>query len=349
MKKIAYSFAFAFLFVFIFIGMVSAYQYYSISDAELNSGYTNVLNGGDEFRFSLDGIDYHIMASGVSQTIAQMSIPPISSLQILNLNEEQKFELTGDNYYDISLTLTDTNWSINGAGYPANFNGTFIIKRIRQEIAADTILPDSCFKYYTCSDGTRVQYCEFSGQGCGCKSPQSLCPSPSQGGGGGGGATNLSNNTNGGGSGSYGGNGSSSSCVRYYTCPDGTQVNYCSVISSGNGAGCGCSSNPSSFCTSPSNGGGGGAGVNSSNSSGGGGGQGVCLNGCLLNNSCVSVGFRINNSYCDLSKSFLNQKVAGSNCENNFECSTNLCIDNQCVSSNLWQKLIRFLSRLFGR
>jgi len=56
----------------------------------------------------------------------------------------------------------------------------------------------------------------------------------------------------------------------------------------------------------------------------------------------------VNNTYCDLNKIFPEQKEAGLTCENNFECSTNLCIDNQCVSSNVWQKFVKWISRLFG-
>ena len=195
-----------------------------------------------------------------------------------------------------------------------------------------------------------------------------LPSSPSSGsGGGGGGAVPISNSSSGGGG--SGGSNSSSSCVRYYTCPDGTQVNYCSITSNGNGGGCGCLSNPSSLCSSPSNSSNGGSGEGRTNSpsngssgasngsmanspsngsSVGSGGVALCSTGCNYNGSCVSVGFRVNNTYCDLNKIFPEQKEAGLTCENNFECSTNLCIDNQCVSSNVWQKFVKWISRLFG-
>lgn len=71
----------------------------------------------------------------------------------------------------------------------------------------------------------------------------------------------------------------------------------------------------------------------------------VC-NGCVKNNSCYPIGYRTENQYCD-NKQFSSQKQADSSCNNNFECSTNLCIDNQCVSSGFWQAIIRFFKNLF--
>jgi len=106
--------------------------------------------------------------------------------------------------------------------------------------------------------------------------------------------------------------------------------------------------------TSPSNSssGGGSSGGSSNNTapsgSGGGGSSSQCSNGCNLNGSCVAFGYRVNNTYCDLNKNFTQQKQASEVCENDFECSTNLCIDNKCVSGNVWQKFLKWISRLFG-
>lgn len=70
--------------------------------------------------------------------------------------------------------------------------------------------------------------------------------------------------------------------------------------------------------------------------------------GCKLDNRCYPLGYRKDNMFCSDANEFVEQKQANLACENNFECSTNLCIDNKCVSSGLWQKFIRWLSRLFG-
>jgi len=75
----------------------------------------------------------------------------------------------------------------------------------------------------------------------------------------------------------------------------------------------------------------------------------VLCNGCELNNKCYTFGFRIENNYCDdNSSTFINQKTPNSICNNNFECDSNLCINNQCVSGSLWQKILNWFSHLFS-
>lgn len=71
-------------------------------------------------------------------------------------------------------------------------------------------------------------------------------------------------------------------------------------------------------------------------------------NGCISNDVCYPLGYRKEGNYCSDSKEFVSQKLEESACDNNFECSTNLCIDNQCISSGLWQKLMKWLSALFN-
>ena len=162
-------------------------------------------------------------------------------------------------------------------------------------------------------------------------------------------------------SGGGGSGGSNSTCEKYHTCEDSSEVQYCGIVKqydkNGNvvGAGCGCKSNPEELCTSSSSGGGGsGEPTEIPFFGGSGGGSGgnnetpIICNGCILGNKCVPVGYRTDDKYCNIESELISQLNAEESCNNDFECSTNLCIDNQCVSSRLWQKFLRWLSRLFG-
>lgn len=72
-------------------------------------------------------------------------------------------------------------------------------------------------------------------------------------------------------------------------------------------------------------------------------------NGCFMGegSACYPYGYREEGSYCALG-GFISQLGAGSSCENHFECSSNLCIENQCVSQSLIQKIMAWVRNLFG-
>ncbi len=72
-----------------------------------------------------------------------------------------------------------------------------------------------------------------------------------------------------------------------------------------------------------------------------------CL-GCELNDECYSINSRKEGNYCSVEQEWIEQKDKEGLCENNYECKSNLCLKNQCVSSNLIVKFLRWLRNLFG-
>jgi len=76
-----------------------------------------------------------------------------------------------------------------------------------------------------------------------------------------------------------------------------------------------------------------------------------CAMGCRLDNTCVIQGTRaeINNTrkFCNINSQWQDQISTGY-CNNNYECSSNLCIDNECVSVGLWRKFLNWLENLFS-
>ncbi|MBU0907214.1 MAG: thioredoxin fold domain-containing protein [Nanoarchaeota archaeon] len=73
----------------------------------------------------------------------------------------------------------------------------------------------------------------------------------------------------------------------------------------------------------------------------------VC-HGCFVNEKCYPMGYRKGGEYCFEDGYFVEQSNAGEFCENNFECGSNLCINDECVSGNVWQKFLNWFKRLFG-
>ena len=71
-------------------------------------------------------------------------------------------------------------------------------------------------------------------------------------------------------------------------------------------------------------------------------------NGCELGKKCYPFGYRKSGEYCSDDSSFIKQKQGQESCENNFECSSNVCVAGKCVSESLIQKIINWFKRLFG-
>jgi hypothetical protein len=76
--------------------------------------------------------------------------------------------------------------------------------------------------------------------------------------------------------------------------------------------------------------------------------QYIC-NGCDLEGKCYPFGYRKSGTFCSDNKEFISQLKDGELCDNNFECSTNLCVDGNCLSSSVWNKFLRWISEILSK
>jgi len=74
----------------------------------------------------------------------------------------------------------------------------------------------------------------------------------------------------------------------------------------------------------------------------------TCENSCPLNEQCYPFGYRKEGKYCTDAGEFKKQLAGESSCENNFECKTNVCVDEKCIGSSLIKQMINFFKKLFG-
>jgi hypothetical protein len=71
-------------------------------------------------------------------------------------------------------------------------------------------------------------------------------------------------------------------------------------------------------------------------------------NGCLMDEVCYPLGYRKDGKFCFDDFVFEDQKLEDSSCDNNWECESNLCLDNECVSGGLIRKVMNWLRNFFG-
>ena len=70
--------------------------------------------------------------------------------------------------------------------------------------------------------------------------------------------------------------------------------------------------------------------------------------GCELDNKCYPFGYRKSGNFCsDQNYEFMAQTESESQCENNFECSSNLCLSGKCVSPSLMDKILNWFKAMF--
>ena len=72
--------------------------------------------------------------------------------------------------------------------------------------------------------------------------------------------------------------------------------------------------------------------------------------GCLINiTTCVPLGIRKEGMYCSIDNEFVGQKIEDEYCDNNFECKSNICVNDECVGESLIKRIFAWFKRIFGR
>lgn len=74
----------------------------------------------------------------------------------------------------------------------------------------------------------------------------------------------------------------------------------------------------------------------------------VCKDSCPSEGKCYPFGYRKSGKFCSDAGNFIEQSKEETVCENNFECSSNVCISGTCVSQGLLQNILNWFKNLFG-
>lgn len=74
----------------------------------------------------------------------------------------------------------------------------------------------------------------------------------------------------------------------------------------------------------------------------------VCKDSCALDKKCYPFGYRKAGKYCSDEGKFIEQFAGDKICENNFECSSNVCVSGNCVSEGLINRILNWFKGIFG-
>lgn len=74
----------------------------------------------------------------------------------------------------------------------------------------------------------------------------------------------------------------------------------------------------------------------------------TCKDSCPLEGKCYPFGYRKSNKFCSDTGSFVEQVKGDEVCENNFECSSNVCVSGKCIEEGLIIRILNWFKRLFS-
>ncbi|MBU2053072.1 MAG: hypothetical protein KJ721_02400, partial [Nanoarchaeota archaeon] len=88
------------------------YPNYRPKEDELNKGYQKLMYKNWKVSFKVENISHTFKVEDVTEINAKISISSETQEATLSVGQEKKFELSGDNYYDVLVKLNsiDTTW-----------------------------------------------------------------------------------------------------------------------------------------------------------------------------------------------------------------------------------------------
>ncbi|HIG94741.1 MAG TPA: hypothetical protein HA283_05420 [Nanoarchaeota archaeon] len=85
----------------------------ALSDTQFNSGYSANLKVGSRFKVTVASQDHFVSLNSITPLVANITLSSTPQTVLLVVGESSKFELTGDNYYDIIVTINSINRTLN--------------------------------------------------------------------------------------------------------------------------------------------------------------------------------------------------------------------------------------------
>ena len=100
---------------------------YSVTETQLISGYTKEISKNDRFKLIINNETHYAALESFTATTATINVSSNPQRATLSVGEEKKFELTSDNYYDLSVKLNSINMTSNKT--------SLTIKKINEKVS----------------------------------------------------------------------------------------------------------------------------------------------------------------------------------------------------------------------
>ena len=107
---------------------------YSVGDEDFTGGYNKELSAKNRLQISVNNETHYVGVSEITNSTVTINVSSTPQIAILSMGDIRRFEVNGDNYYDINVTLNSINMTSNKAN--------ITILSIHEEVTAQTIAED---------------------------------------------------------------------------------------------------------------------------------------------------------------------------------------------------------------
>jgi len=104
---------------------------YSVTAEQLAVGYSKEISSNDRFKISVDNESHYVKLVGVTATTVTINVSSETQQATLTVGDVRKFEVSGDNNYDLSIKLNSINITSSKAD--------LTIMSISEEVTEETI------------------------------------------------------------------------------------------------------------------------------------------------------------------------------------------------------------------
>jgi hypothetical protein len=109
------------------------YPNYRPDEEQMEEGYQKIMRKNWKVSFKVNNESHTFKVEDVTKTNAKISISSETQEATLSVGQEKKFELSGDNYYDVLVKLNSIDSDYTSSTY---FRANFTIQSINEEISS---------------------------------------------------------------------------------------------------------------------------------------------------------------------------------------------------------------------
>ncbi|MBT3690885.1 hypothetical protein HOG16_01415 [Candidatus Woesearchaeota archaeon] len=126
---------------------------YLLSAQKFIDGYSKNLAGNDSFRFVRGDLYHNVVVEAITNTTARISVQSEIQYATLNVGDARRFEINGDAFYDVMMTLNSINESTSKANLTIIENNEEVTRKTEAE---EQFKEDSASTTYVDEGGPQI-------------------------------------------------------------------------------------------------------------------------------------------------------------------------------------------------